>query len=80
MFHKFGHLQDHKLVEKRFDTSKPVTIRQRLASMSDQGMLLSTILEIFLAFMASLQGFDQSALDPKAAASSYGFDSLSAVS
>ena len=80
---EFGHLQNHVLVDEASASKSgaELTIRERLQATSGaRESEYDVLLEGFLQFLAKLQGFDQSAFEPAAALSNYGFDSLSAVS
>ena len=81
MPNKFGHLQDHRLKEDNAGDPAHMSLRERLVSYGDdQTALCRVLLEAFLPFLSELQGFDPSSLDPSAAPTSFGLDSLSAVS
>ena len=77
---KLSHLQNHKLIEDGTSRAEAMTLSQRLELMSDRREINSAILKAFFKFLAQLQGFDESSFDPIASLSSFGLDSLGAVS
>jgi NAD(P)-dependent dehydrogenase (short-subunit alcohol dehydrogenase family) len=77
---EFGFLQDHKLSDDQDETSDAeVSLRDRvLRSSEEDGKAL--LQEAFIGFLSQLLGFDTAKFQPSSSLSTYGLDSLSAVS